>query len=78
MQKDGIRWVYEKDYMALRRDRAGPADAAVTREDWLDLVAGRADSSETLAPAILSQDDPLPFVRMIESLFTKKQYYCVC
>ncbi|HWX40143.1 MAG TPA: carboxylate--amine ligase [Blastocatellia bacterium] len=77
-QKDGIRWVYEKDYIALRRERAGPADATLSREDWLELVAGRSDSSQTVAPAILSQDDPLPFVRMVESLFARKQYYCAC
>ena len=77
-QKDGIRWVYEKDYIALRRARAGPPDATLSTEDWLEMAAGRSDSSETVVPAVLSQDDPLPLIRLIESLFENRQYYCAC
>jgi D-aspartate ligase len=77
-QQDGLRWVYLKDYVALRRERAGMAEATLTRQDWLDLTTGRADSEGEIVDAVLSSDDPEPFVQMIESLFTKRQYYCAC
>ncbi len=75
-QHDGLRWVYLKDYIALRRERAGSEETTLTRQDWLDLMTSRPDSE--IVDAVLSQDDPEPFVQMIESLFTKQQYYCAC
>ena len=78
LQREGTRWVYLKDYIALRRERAGVAETTLTRQDWLDLIAGRAESEGEIVDAVLSSDDPEPFVQMIESLFTKRQYYCAC
>jgi D-aspartate ligase len=75
-QHDGLRWVYLKDYIALRRERAGSEETTLARQDWLDLMTSRADSQ--IVDAVLSQDDAEPFVQMIESLFTKQQYYCAC
>lgn len=75
-QHDGLRWVYLKDYIALRRERAGSEETTLTRQDWLDLMTSRPDSE--IVDAVLSQDDPEPFVQMIESSFTKRQYYCAC
>lgn len=77
-QRDGLRWVYLKDYIALRRARAGVNETTLTRQNWLDLIAGHSDSSDDIVDAVLSTDDPEPFVQMIESLFTKRQYYCAC
>lgn len=77
-QRDGLRWVYLKDYIALRRARAGVEQTNLTRKDWLDLIAGRSDFEGEIVDAVLSSDDPEPFVQMIESLFTKRQYYCAC
>lgn len=77
-QRDGLRWVYLRDYIALRRARAGVEETTLTRKDWLDLIAGQAESSGEIVDAVLSSDDPEPFVQMIESLFTKRQYYCAC
>jgi D-aspartate ligase len=77
-QRDGLRWVYLKDYIALRRARAGVEGTALSRKDWLELIAGHAESSGEIVDALLSNDDPEPFVQMIESLFTKRQYYCSC
>lgn len=77
-QRDGLRWVYLKDYIALRRARAGVEQTNLTRKDWLDLIAGRSDIEGEIVDAVLSSDDPGPFVQMIESLFTKRQYYCAC
>jgi predicted ATP-grasp superfamily ATP-dependent carboligase len=77
-QRDGLRWVYLKDYVALRRARAGVDKTALTRRDWLDLISGQSESGSEIVDAVLSSDDPEPFVQMIESLFAKRQYYCAC
>jgi D-aspartate ligase len=77
-QQDGLRWVYLKDYIALRTRRSGGPEATLTHQDWLDLVTGRLDSDSNIVPAVLANDDPEPFVRMIESLFQPNQYYCAC
>jgi len=77
-QRDGLRWVYLKDYIALRRARAGADEATLTRKDWLHLMTGQAASSGEIVDAVLASDDPEPFVQMIESLFTRRQYYCAC
>jgi D-aspartate ligase len=75
-QRDGMRWVYLKDYVALRRETAGVEQTTLSEKDWLELVAGE-DGSE-IVDAVLSRGDPAPFVRMMESLFEKRQYYCAC
>lgn len=77
-QRDGLRWVYLKDYIALRRARSGSDETTLTRKDWVDLITGQAAASSEIVDAVLSSDDPEPFVQMIESLFTKRQYYCAC
>ena len=77
-QRDALRWVYLKDYIALRRARSGLTETTLTRQDWLDLIAARTDGNAEIVDAVLSSDDPEPFVQMIESLFTKRQYYCAC
>jgi predicted ATP-grasp superfamily ATP-dependent carboligase len=77
-QRDGLRWVYLKDYITLRRQRPGADASTLTREDWLTLINGAGDSDGEVVDAVLSADDPEPFVQMIESLFSKRQYYCAC
>ena len=77
-QRDGLRWVYLKDYITLRRTRAGDDGTTLTRQDWLALMNGAGYSEGEIVDAVLSPDDPEPFVQMIESLFTKRQYYCAC
>ena len=77
-QRDALRWVYLKDYIALRRARSGGAEATLTRKDWLELISGRVESGGEIVDAVLSGDDPEPFVQMIESLFSNRQYYCAC
>ena len=77
-QLNGLRWVYLKDYIALRRNRAGAPDATLSRKDWLDLIAGQPADESKIVSAVLAGDDPEPSVRMIESLFEASQYYCAC
>jgi D-aspartate ligase len=75
-QRDGIRWVYLKDYIALRQKQAGARDATLSHQDFLDLMGSQPGS--TVVPAVLSMDDPGPFARLIESLMERQQYYCAC
>ena len=77
-QQDSIRWVYLKDYIALRRENRGLEETTLTREDWIELIGGRADSSGLIVPAVLSSDDPEPFARLMEGLFQERLYYCAC
>lgn len=77
-QRDGIRWTYLKDYIALRRERAGAVEATLAHEDWITLIANNTDAASNVIDAILSSDDPAPFARLIESLFEQRQYYCAC
>jgi D-aspartate ligase len=77
-QRDALRWVYLKDYIALGRSRGVAEQARLGESDWLDLIAGRAGEGAGVVTAVLSADDPLPAVRMIESLFEERQYYCAC
>ena len=77
-QRDRIRWVYLKDYVALRRTDPGVDETRITREDWVELVAGRADSNGLIVEAVLSSDDPEPFARLMEGLFQDRPYYCAC
>jgi predicted ATP-grasp superfamily ATP-dependent carboligase len=75
-QREGLRWVYLKDYVALRTAIPGLAETTLGGKDWLELVAGEENGE--IVEAVLSRDDPAPFVRLIEGLFEKRQYYCAC
>ncbi len=77
-QQDEIRWVYLKDYVALRRAQLGSAETTLTRQEWNELISGRAGSNSSIVDAVLSSDDPEPFALLMESLFEKRQYYCAC
>jgi len=77
-QRDGIRWTYLKDYIALRRERAVSVEATLAHEDWINLIANNTDVTGDVIDAVLSSDDPAPFARLIESLFEQRQYYCAC
>jgi len=75
-QRDGLRWVYLKDYIALRRQTPGVQETTLTRQEWRDLISSAENAQ--IVDAVFSNDDPEPFVQMIESLFAKTQYYCAC
>jgi D-aspartate ligase len=77
-QRDGIRWTYLKDYIALRRERGVSVEATLAHEDWINLIANNTDVTGDVIDAVLSSDDPAPFARLIEGLFEQRQYYCAC
>ena len=74
-QRDGVRWTYLKDYIALRRERSVAASSRLSEQEWVNLIANHSD---VVVDAVLSSDDPLPFARLLESLFEERSYYCAC
>jgi len=75
-QVEPLRWVYLKDYVALRRAQPGMPEATLTTADWTELVGG--DANGAIVDAVLARDDPEPFARLMEGLFATRQYYCAC
>jgi D-aspartate ligase len=75
-QLEPLRWVYLKDYVALRRAQAGMPEAQLTTADWIELIGGDAEGA--IVDAVLARDDPEPFARLMEGLFATRQYYCAC
>jgi D-aspartate ligase len=75
-QLEPLRWVYLKDYVALRRAQPGMPEATLTTADWTELVGG--DANAAIVDAVLARDDPEPFARLMEGLFATRQYYCAC
>ena len=77
-QIDGMKWVWLKDYVQLRKLQPGKPEATLTDQDWFDLLTGQGDTSHSIVPAVFSNDDPAPFEQVIKSLTEQKQYYCAC
>lgn len=75
-QRDGLRWVYLKDYIALRRERAGLPEATLSHQEWIELISGAEQAG--VIDAVLSREDPGPFARLMESTTEQRQYYCAC
>ncbi|MEW6731366.1 MAG: carboxylate--amine ligase [Acidobacteriota bacterium] len=77
-QIENLRWVFLRDYFALRRERPDITDLDLTNQDWLALINGQTTANPTIIEAVLSHDDPQPFIKLIESLFATRKYYCAC
>src|SRR5882724_1660797 len=77
-QIDGLKWVWLKDYVQLRKLQAGKSEATLSDQDWFDLLTGKGDTSHSIVSAVFSNDDPAPFGQVIKSLSEEKQYYCAC
>lgn len=75
-QLEPLRWVYLKDYVALRRAQPGMPEARLATADWVELIEGEANGA--IVDAVLARDDPEPFARLMEGLFATRQYYCAC
>ena len=78
-QRDGLRWVFLRDYVRLVRERTGTvADAQVTKEEWLDLVRGRLPAAGSLVDAVFDPDDPEPFYDVLWGELAGSAYACAC
>jgi len=78
-QRDGMRWVFLRDYVRLVKERAGTVpDEQVTRDEWLDLVRGRLPAAGRLVDAVLDPDDPEPFYDVLAGELNGSPYACAC
>ena len=76
-QADGVRWVFLRDYVQLVRARAATVpEAQVTKDEWVDLLAGRAGR---LVDGVHDPDDPEPaYDLLFEQLAGPAGYSCAC
>jgi len=73
-----LTWVYLKDYMALKRTRAGVNAARhLSEPQWLALISGQARSAGVVE-AVLDPDDPAPFYRLLQTEMEGQRYFCAC
>jgi D-aspartate ligase len=78
-QRDGMRWVFLRDYVRLVKERAGTVpDEHVTKDEWLDLVRGRVPAAGRLVDAVLDPDDPEPFYDVLSGELNGSAYACAC
>ncbi len=75
--RDGTRWAFLRDYVQLVRARAATVpEAAVTKQEWVALLAGRRTS---LVDAIHDPDDPEPSYDLLwDELSGGSGYTCAC
>ena len=76
-QRDGVRWTFLRDYVQLVRVRAATVpEAAVTKTEWVDLLAGRPT---TVVDGVHDPDDPEPSYDLLwEQLTDGAGYTCAC
>lgn len=76
-QTDGVRWTFLRDYVQLVRARAATVpEAAVTKTEWVDLLAGRPT---TVVDGVHDPDDPEPSYDLLwEQLAGGAGYTCAC
>jgi predicted ATP-grasp superfamily ATP-dependent carboligase len=78
-QRDGLRWVFLRDYVRLVRERAGTVhEEQVTKDEWLDLVRGRLPAAGSLVDAVYDPDDPEPFYDVLWGELAGSAYACAC
>jgi len=76
-QSAGTRWVFLRDYLPLVRARAATVpEAAVTKDEWTALLAGRPSD---LVDAVHDPDDPEPAYDVLWAELAGGQgYSCAC
>ena len=76
-QRDGARWTFLRDYVHLVHARAATVpEAAVTKDEWLALLAGRPTS---VVDGVHDPDDPEPSYDLLwEQLSGGAGYSCAC
>jgi D-aspartate ligase len=78
-QRDGMRWVFLRDYLRLVRERAGTVpEEQVTKQEWLDLVRGRLPAAGRLVDAVFDPDDPEPLYDVLHGELAGSAYACAC
>ena len=76
-QSEGTRWVFLRDYLPLVRARAATVpEAAVSKQEWTDLLAGRPGQ---LVDGVHDPNDPEPSYDVLwADLSGGSTYTCAC
>ncbi|KTG09148.1 carboxylate--amine ligase [Haloprofundus marisrubri] len=77
------RWVYLRDYLTLLSTDDSFRDV-LSGDDWTTLVSGGFESaeslgtSESLTTGVYRPSDPNPTAKLLETEFSRRDYYCSC
>ncbi|WP_224448852.1 carboxylate--amine ligase [Haloprofundus salilacus] len=74
---DDGRWVYLRDYLTLLSTDDSLRDV-LSGDDWEALAAGSFESSGTLTTGVYRPSDPKPTAKLLETEFSRRDYYCSC
>ena len=71
------RWVYLRDYLALLAGEDGFRDRFDT-VTWETLVSGSFEDRGEVTTGVYRPSDPGPAVKLLETEFSEREYYCAC
>ena len=72
-----VTWVSLPDYLGLLADDAGVSDV-LDPSDWRAFLSGAFESRPDLTAAVYRRSDPDPMVRLLQTEFGTREYYCSC
>ena len=72
-----VTWVSLPDYLGLLADDAGVSDV-LDPSDWRAFLSGAFESRPDLTAAVYRRSDPDPMVRLLQTEFGSREYYCSC
>lgn len=76
-QRDGIKWVYSKDYFKLKKEHGGVSPSYHLKDNELLSVISGHLPTENLIDAVLDKDDPKPSVQLLKNSYSQG-YVCPC
>jgi D-aspartate ligase len=76
-QRDDVKWVYMKDYLKLKEEKAGVSPQAHLTDDELTQVVQGSLPVPYLIDAVYDREDPQPGVRLLKNTYTQG-YVCPC
>jgi predicted ATP-grasp superfamily ATP-dependent carboligase len=71
------RWIYLRDYLTLLSTDDTSHDV-LSGENWAALAAGSFESSGQLTTGVYRPSDPNPTAKLLETEFSRREYYCSC
>ncbi|WP_254863496.1 carboxylate--amine ligase [Halovivax gelatinilyticus] len=76
-RREDVRWVYLRDYLAGLVGEDGAVDV-LSHTEWTSLVTGEFESTPGLTTGVYRPSDPGPTVQLLETEFSRREYYCSC
>ncbi|MCL9816464.1 carboxylate--amine ligase [Natronocalculus amylovorans] len=71
------RWVYLRDYLSLLATNDAFWDV-LSDAQWQSLVSGSFEDTAGVTTGVYRPSDPAPAVKLINTEFTDREYYCSC